>query len=118
MLRRSEYHGKNSPRTIPRGWGNIPTTRPGGLQEAANPCGFPTAARGIPVALRAGMMTMESVQGVLGRLRPLLEAEGGDIQVVHVGGGCVEVRLTLFTTEARDGQAVAPVSLDERVREF
>jgi len=40
------------------------------------------------------MMTKERVEAVLGRVRPFLEADGGDIEVIGVDGHCAEVRLT------------------------
>ena len=40
------------------------------------------------------MMTKERVEAVLGRVRPFLQADGGDIEVVTVEGNCADVRLT------------------------
>ena len=40
------------------------------------------------------MVTRERVEAVLERVRPFLQADGGDIQVVEVEGGAVGVRLT------------------------
>jgi Fe-S cluster biogenesis protein NfuA len=40
------------------------------------------------------MMTKERVEAVLGRIRPFLQADGGDIEVVTVEGNCADVRLT------------------------
>ena len=39
------------------------------------------------------MMSRESVQSVLNRLRPLLQADGGDIELVDVQGNSAQVRL-------------------------
>jgi Fe-S cluster biogenesis protein NfuA len=46
------------------------------------------------VALSAGMITRERVESVLGRVRPFLQADGGDIEVVGVDGNSVDVKLT------------------------
>jgi Fe-S cluster biogenesis protein NfuA len=46
------------------------------------------------VALSAGMMTKERVEAVLGRVRPFMQADGGDIEVVSVTGNSADVRLT------------------------
>ena len=49
---------------------------------------------GTAVALSAGMITKERVESVLGRVRPFLQADGGDIEVVGVDGNSVDVKLT------------------------
>lgn len=36
----------------------------------------------------------EEVERVLGRVRPALKADGGDVELVEVDGGIVRVRLT------------------------
>jgi Fe-S cluster biogenesis protein NfuA len=40
------------------------------------------------------MVTRERVEAVLGRVRPFLQADGGDIEVVNVEGNGADVRLT------------------------
>jgi Fe-S cluster biogenesis protein NfuA len=40
------------------------------------------------------MVTREQVESVLGRVRPFLQADGGDIELVEVNGKTVDVRLT------------------------
>lgn len=37
---------------------------------------------------------MEQVQSVLEKIRPALQADGGDVELVGVEGGVVKVRLT------------------------
>ena len=39
-------------------------------------------------------MTREQVESVIGRVRPFLQADGGDIVVVRVNGNTADVRLT------------------------
>jgi Fe-S cluster biogenesis protein NfuA len=39
------------------------------------------------------MVTRERVEAVIERVRPFLQADGGDIQVINVEGGAVGVRL-------------------------
>jgi len=39
-------------------------------------------------------MTREQVESVLGRVRPFIQADGGDIVVVRVNGNTADVRLT------------------------
>jgi Fe-S cluster biogenesis protein NfuA len=40
------------------------------------------------------MVTRERVQAVLDRVRPFLQADGGDIELISVEGTSAEVRLT------------------------
>jgi Fe-S cluster biogenesis protein NfuA len=40
------------------------------------------------------MLTREQVQKVLGKVRPFLQADGGDIELVEVAGNSVGVRFT------------------------
>ena len=39
-------------------------------------------------------MTNKEVQGVLDKIRPGLQADGGDVELVEVKGGTVKVKLT------------------------
>ncbi len=39
-------------------------------------------------------MTKEQVEGVLDKIRPMLVADGGGVELVNVNDGTVEVRLT------------------------
>ena len=38
-------------------------------------------------------MTKEEVQGVLDKVRPMLQADGGDVELLDVEDGVVKVRL-------------------------
>lgn len=49
-------------------------------------------ASGLPY--RTNMTTSEMVETVLERLRPALNADGGDIELVNLEGDVVRVRLT------------------------
>lgn len=49
---------------------------------------------GTPVAPPVGMVTRESVEAVLARVRPFLQADGGDIVLIEVSGNSADVRLT------------------------
>ena len=40
------------------------------------------------------MVTRERIEGVLDRVRPFMQADGGDIELVHVTGNSADVRLT------------------------
>ena len=39
-------------------------------------------------------MTKENIQVVLNKIRPSLQADGGDVELVDVKGGTVKVKLT------------------------
>jgi len=49
-------------------------------------------ARGLPI--QNGMTTSDMVESVLERIRPALNADGGDIEFVNLDGDVVRVRLT------------------------
>ena len=40
------------------------------------------------------MITKERIESVLKRVRPFLQADGGDIEIVEVNGNSADVRLT------------------------
>ena len=40
------------------------------------------------------MVTKERVESVLSRVRPFIQADGGDIVLLNVDGNCADVRLT------------------------
>jgi Fe-S cluster biogenesis protein NfuA len=40
------------------------------------------------------MITREAIEAVLERVRPLMQADGGDIELLDVEGNCADVRLT------------------------
>lgn len=43
---------------------------------------------------RRGMTMKEKVQAVMDKIRPMLQADGGDVELVEVENGIVKVRLT------------------------
>jgi Fe-S cluster biogenesis protein NfuA len=40
------------------------------------------------------MITRERVEAVLGRVRPFLQADGGDIELIDISGNSADVKLT------------------------
>jgi Fe-S cluster biogenesis protein NfuA len=46
------------------------------------------------VALVVGMVTKERIESVLSRVRPFMQADGGDIELVGITGNSADVRLT------------------------
>ena len=51
-------------------------------------------AGGTSVAPEMHMITRERVESVLARVRPFMQADGGDIELLDVGGNSADVRLT------------------------
>ena len=48
----------------------------------------------MPVALPLGMITKERVEAVLERVRPFMQADGGDIELIDINGHSADVKLT------------------------
>src|SRR4051812_38735769 len=80
--------------TIPRSCELIPTFDRLQRRKPAISAGIRCWVSGIPVAHPISMITKESVETVLGRVRPFLQADGGDIEVVNVDGNSIDVKLT------------------------
>jgi Fe-S cluster biogenesis protein NfuA len=40
------------------------------------------------------MITRERIEGVLNRIRPFMQADGGDIELVDVNGNSADVKMT------------------------
>src|SRR5581483_12169826 len=79
----------------PRGRrGIIPA--PGGpsLAKSRQLPAFRCRTAGMSVAPLGGMVTRERVESVLQRVRPFLQADGGDIELVDVVGNSADVKLT------------------------
>jgi Fe-S cluster biogenesis protein NfuA len=52
----------------------------------------PPVARRLPLMI--DMMTKDRVESVLARIRPFMQADGGDIELLNVEGNSADVRLT------------------------
>jgi Fe-S cluster biogenesis protein NfuA len=63
------------------------------------------------------MISRERVQGVLDRVRPFLQADGGDIELVTVSGNCADVRLTGMCAGCPSGQMTLHVGVETAIRE-
>ena len=62
-------------------------------QTARNLREFGTPSGGTSVAQAPVMVTKERVESVLSRVRPFMQADGGDIVLLDVAGNSAEVRL-------------------------
>jgi len=63
------------------------------------------------------MVSRERVQGVLDRVRPLLQADGGDIELVTVSGNCADVRLTGMCAGCPSAHMTLHVGVEAAIRE-
>lgn len=79
--------------------------------------GNPAPAAGTPVALWAGMITRERIETVLSRVRPFLQADGGDIELVDVDGNSARVRLTGMCAGCPSAHMTLYVGVETALRE-
>jgi Fe-S cluster biogenesis protein NfuA len=68
------------------------------------------------------MVSRERVQSVLDRIRPLMQADGGDIELVDVSGNNASVRLTGLCSGCPSAHLTlhmgVEVALREEIQEF
>ena len=63
------------------------------------------------------MIARERVQNVLDRVRPFLQADGGDIELVAIDGNCAEVRLTGMCAGCPSAHMTLHVGVETAIRE-
>ena len=63
------------------------------------------------------MVSTERVQGVLDRIRPFLQADGGDIELLAVSGNCADVRLTGMCAGCPSAHMTLHVGVETAIRE-
>jgi Fe-S cluster biogenesis protein NfuA len=63
------------------------------------------------------MITKERVESVLGRVRPFLQADGGDIEVVGVDGNSVDVKLTGMCAGCPSAQMTLYLGVESALRD-
>ena len=80
------------------------------VQEPDTPNGHPTERAGRAPARREEGMKPE-IERVLNKIRPALQADGGDVELVDVEGSVVKVRLT----GACNGCPMATVTLKQGI---
>jgi len=59
----------------------------------------------------------EQVEAVLNEIRPLLQADGGDIELVDVEGGVVKVRLRGACAGCPGAQMTLKMAVERRLKE-
>jgi Fe-S cluster biogenesis protein NfuA len=63
------------------------------------------------------MVSKERVESVLNRVRPFLQADGGDIQLVGVSGNSADVRLTGMCAGCPSAHMTLTVGVEAAIRE-
>jgi len=63
------------------------------------------------------MVSKERVQGVLDRVRPFLQADGGDIELLNVSGNSADVRLTGMCAGCPSAHMTLYVGVESAIRE-
>jgi len=63
------------------------------------------------------MVTRERVQAVLDRVRPFMQADGGDIELVQVDGNSADVRLTGMCAGCPSAHMTLYLGVETAIRE-
>jgi Fe-S cluster biogenesis protein NfuA len=63
------------------------------------------------------MVSRDRVQGVLDRVRPFLQADGGDIELLTVSGNSADVRLTGMCAGCPSAHMTLHVGVESAIRE-
>ena len=62
-------------------------------------------------------MTRERVEAVLNRVRPFMQADGGDIEVIAIAGNSVEVKLTGMCAGCPSAHMTLHVGIESALRD-
>ena len=71
----------------------------------------------MPVAPCSGMVTRERIETILERLRPFLQADGGDIELVAVDGNSADVKLTGMCAGCPSAHMTLYLGVETAIRE-
>ena len=63
------------------------------------------------------MISRERIESVLNRVRPFLQADGGDIELMTVSGNSAEVRLTGMCASCPSAHMTLHVGVESAIRE-
>ena len=63
------------------------------------------------------MIARERIEAVLERVRPFLQADGGDIELLQVDGTCADVRLTGMCAGCPSAHMTLHVGVEMALRE-
>ena len=63
------------------------------------------------------MITRERVEAVLNRVRPFMQADGGDIELVDVTGNCADVKMTGMCANCPSAHMTLYLGVETALRE-
>ena len=63
------------------------------------------------------MITKEGVESVLSRVRPFLQADGGDIELLNIDGNSANVRLTGMCADCPSAQMTLYLGVEAALRQ-
>ena len=63
------------------------------------------------------MVSRDQIESVLGRIRPMMQADGGDIELVDVKGNNAHVRLTGMCAGCPSAHMTLHVGVEAAIRE-
>jgi Fe-S cluster biogenesis protein NfuA len=72
---------------------------------------------GTAVAFSDNMISRERVEAVLNRVRPFMQADGGDIELLDVAGNSAEVRLTGMCAGCPSAHMTLYLGVENAIRE-
>jgi len=64
-----------------------------------------------------GMISRERVEAVLNRVRPFMQADGGDIELVEVSGNSADVRMTGMCASCPSAHMTLYLGVESALRE-
>jgi Fe-S cluster biogenesis protein NfuA len=63
------------------------------------------------------MVSRDQIESVLGRIRPMMQADGGDIEVVEIQGNSAHIRLTGMCAGCPSAQMTLYVGVEMVLRD-
>jgi Fe-S cluster biogenesis protein NfuA len=63
------------------------------------------------------MVSKERIQGILDRVRPFLQADGGNIELISITGNSADVRLTGMCAGCPSAHMTLHVGIEAAIRE-
>jgi len=64
-----------------------------------------------------GMISRERIEAVLNRVRPFMQADGGDIELVEVSGNSADVRMTGMCASCPSAHMTLYLGVESALRE-
>lgn len=70
-----------------------------------------------PLRFDVRMISKERVESIIARVRPFLQADGGDIVLLNIDGNCADVRLTGRCAGCPSAQMTLHLGVETALRE-